>query len=80
MTMKTMTCRALGGACDLEHHAESADDLIKAQDRHLKEAEKAADATHQEARDAMKSRWRHPKKSMGWYNDTKRAFAALPDD
>ncbi len=78
--MKTMTCRALGGACDLEHHAESADDLIKAQDRHLKEAEKAADATHQEARDAMKSRWRHPKKSMGWYNDTKRAFAALPDD
>lgn len=28
----------------------------------------------------MKSRWRHPKKSMGWYRDTKRAFAALPDD
>jgi len=78
--MKTMTCRALGGPCDLEHHAESADDIIKAQDRHLKSEEQAGDATHQEARDAMKSRWRHPRKSVGWYRDTKQAFAALPDD
>ncbi|HEV7213317.1 MAG TPA: DUF1059 domain-containing protein [Blastococcus sp.] len=78
--MKTMTCRDLGGACDLGHRGESADDVIKAQDRHLKEAEEAGDARHQEARDAMKSRWRHPGKSMGWYRDTKQAFAALPED
>jgi predicted small metal-binding protein len=78
--MKTMTCRALGGSCDLEHHANSADDVIKAQDRHLREAEKAGDATHHQARMAMKGRWRHPARSMGWYRDTKRAFADLPDD
>jgi hypothetical protein len=47
--MKTMTCRALGGPCDLEHHGNSADDVINAQDRHLKEAEKAGDATHRPA-------------------------------
>ena len=52
--------------------------MIKAQDSHLKEAATVADATHQEARDAMKARWRHPKKSMDWYNDAKRTFAALP--
>jgi len=28
----------------------------------------------------MKNRWRHPKKSMDWYRDTKEAFAALPDE
>ncbi len=78
--MKTMTCRALGGPCDLEHRGETADDVINAQDRHLKEAEKAGAASHQEARDAMKRRWRHPKQSMGWYRDAKRAFAALPED
>ncbi|MEO3936495.1 hypothetical protein V3N99_07010 [Dermatophilaceae bacterium Soc4.6] len=78
--MKTMTCRALGGACDLEHHGASADDVIKAQDRHLKDQEQAGDAQHQPARDAMKSRWRHPRKSMGWYTDTKAAYAALPED
>ena len=76
--MKSMTCRALGGPGALEHHSETADEAIKAQDRHLKEAVKAGDATHQEARDAMKGRWRHPKASMGWYRETKEAFAALP--
>ena len=39
--MKTMTCRQLGGPCDLELRGETADDVIKAQDRHLKEAVKA---------------------------------------
>lgn len=78
--MKTMTCRQLGGPCDLEHQGQDANDVINAQDRHLKEAEKAGDASHEEARDAMKSRWRHPKKSLVWYNDTKAAFAQLPTD
>lgn len=78
--MKTMTCRQLGGPCDLEHHGENADEVIAAQDRHLKEAEKAGDATHQEARDAMKGRWRRPKQSLDWYFGMKRAFAELPED
>ncbi|MGA8988304.1 hypothetical protein [Aeromicrobium sp.] len=77
--MKTMTCRQLGGPCDLEHHAESADDAIKAQDQHLKDTDEAGDTTHNEARQEMKGRWRHPKKSMGWYRDMKRAFADLPE-
>lgn len=74
--MKTMTCRQLGGPCDLQHHGDTADDVIKAQDRHLKET---TDAAHQPAADAMKGRWRHPKKSMTWYSDMKQAFAALPE-
>ena len=77
--MKTMTCRQLGGPCDLQHTGQTADDVINAQGRHLKEAEKAGDATHQQARNEMKGRWRHPKKSMGWYRDMKKAFAALPE-
>ncbi len=78
--MKTMTCRQLGGPCDLAHRGDSADEVIKAQDRHLKEAERSGDASHQPARDEMKGRWRHPKRSMGWYGDVKKAFAALPAD
>ncbi len=39
--MKTMTCQQLGGPCDLAHVGDSADDVIKAQDRHLKDAERA---------------------------------------
>ncbi len=78
--MKTMTCRDLGGPCELAHHGQSADEVINAQDRHLKEAEKAGDASHQEARDAMKNRWRHPKKSMGWYREMKQVFAERAED
>ena len=74
-----MTCHQLGGPCDLEHRGENADDVIKAQDHHLKEAEKVGDTAHQGARDAMKGRWRRPKKSMDWYRDMKRSFAELPE-
>ena len=77
--MKTMTCRQLGGPCDLEHTGETADDVINAQDRHLKEAVKAGDTAHGPAREDMKGRWRHPKKSLGWYNAMKQAFAELPE-
>ena len=78
--MKTMTCRQLGGPCEFEHHAETADQAIKGQDRHLKQAVKAGDATHEQAREEMKSRWKHPKQSMDWYSGAKKAFAQLPED
>jgi predicted small metal-binding protein len=76
--MKTMTCTDLGGPCTLEHRAATADEIIKAQDRHLRDAVKAGDETHADARDEMKGRWRHPKKSLDWYKDVKRAYADLP--
>jgi predicted small metal-binding protein len=78
--MKTMTCEQLGGACGLELRGDTADEVIKAQDRHLREAVASGDATHEKALKAMKGRWKNPIKGMGWYRDTKRSFAALPDD
>lgn len=77
--MKTMTCSDLGGPCTFEHRGETADDIINAQDRHLKELVKAGDEAHVPARADMKGRWRHPKKSLGWYNDVKKRFAELPE-
>lgn len=77
--MKTMTCQDLGGPCDLELRGDTADDVIKAQDRHLKDAVKGGDTSHEEAHRQMQGRWKHPKKSLGWYFATKKAFADLPD-
>jgi hypothetical protein len=78
--MKTMTCRQLGGPCDTAHRGATADDVIKAQDRHLKEATAAGDTAHEGAHADMKGRWRHPRKALGWYRAAKQAFADLPDD
>jgi hypothetical protein len=77
--MKTMTCRQLGGPCDVAQTGASADDVIKAQDRHLKDAVAAGDATHGAALKAMKHRWLHPMASMSWYKGVKTSFAALHD-
>lgn len=77
--MKTMTCEQLGGPCALEHHGASADDVIKAQDRHLKDAVAGGDDAHSSAHKDMKGRWRNPVGAMGWYRRVKREFAALPE-
>lgn len=77
--MKTMTCRDLGGPCDLEHRGETADDVIVAQDQHLKDAVAGGDTAHEEANQAMRGRWKRPAKSLGWYRGVKKTFAGLPE-
>ena len=78
--MKTMTCKQMGGPCDAAFHGETADEVIKAQDKHLKDAVAGGDETHREARDQMRNRWKNPLRGMGWYRQVKKDFAALPDD
>jgi predicted small metal-binding protein len=78
--MKTMTCKELGGPCGFALQGMTADDVIKAQDQHLKEVVANGDTTHESALKEMKGRWKKPISGMGWYRKTKRDFAALPED
>jgi hypothetical protein len=77
--MKTMTCKQLGGPCDHAHHGTTADEVIKAQDQHLKDAVAAGDESHREAAAAMAGRWKRPIAGMRWYRQAKKDFAALPE-
>ena len=77
--MKTMTCRQMGGPCDEAFQGSKADEVIKAQDKHLKEVVAAGDETHRSALEDMQGRWKNPIKGMGWYRQTKKDFAALPE-
>ena len=77
--MKTMTCRQLGGPCDVQHHGNTADEVIKAQDKHLNEIVAEGDEAHKDALAEMKGRWKHPIAGMGWYRQAKRDFAALAE-
>jgi hypothetical protein len=78
--MKTMTCQQLGGACDRSLDGDTGDDIIKAQDRHLREMVAAGDTTHASALQDMKSRWKNPIAGMGWYRKVKREFKTLPEN
>ena len=77
--MKSMTCQQLGGPCEQIHTGDDANVIIKAQDKHLREAVKSGDASHEEALKAMKGRWKNPFAGMGWYNQVKKDFAELPE-
>jgi len=70
----------MGGPCGAPFHGDTADDVIKAQDKHLKDMVAAGDETHKSARKSMQDRWRHPVSGMNCYTGTKKAFAALPND
>jgi predicted small metal-binding protein len=78
--MKTMTCRQLGGPCDFRLHGDTADEVIKAEDKHLRDMVTGGDDTHKSALKEMKGRWKRPLSGMAWYRSTKREFAALPED
>lgn len=78
--MKTMTCKQLGGPCDQQFRGVTADEVIKAQDRHLKDMVAGGDDTHAARHQEMQGRWKHPVSGMGWYRSTKRSFAGLPED
>ena len=75
-----MTCKSLGGPCDLVHQGDDANVIIQAQDKHLREVVKAGDAAHEEALKAMKGRWKNPFAGMGWYNQVKKDFASLSEN
>jgi predicted small metal-binding protein len=77
--MKTMTCRQLGGPCDLEHQGSDANEIIHAQDQHLKDAVAAGSEDHGPALKDMKGRWKRPVSGLKWYRQVQRDFAALPD-
>jgi predicted small metal-binding protein len=77
--MKAMTCKDLGGPCDLELTGDDANQVIKAQDQHLKDAVAGGDPTHEDALKAMKGRWKRPWSGMSWYRQVKRDFAAQPE-
>ena len=78
--MKTMTCRQLGGPCDFAHPGDDANDVIKAHDRHLREAVAAGATDHEPALRQMKGRWKRPISGMRWYRQAQRDFADLPDE
>jgi hypothetical protein len=75
--MATMTCKQLGGPCDLAFEGTDANDVIKAQDVHLREAVAAGSAEHEDALRAMKGRWRRPVSGLKWYRQVQRSFASI---
>lgn len=77
--MKLMTCRQLGGACDLEFRANTFEEMAELSKKHGMEMHRDQDAAHLVAMEAMRSLMEKPEDMENWFESRRQAFEALPE-
>lgn len=77
--MKEMTCKELGGACELVFQAETFNEMAKISQQHGKEMFDKQDTTHIAAMDKMQELMQSPDAMNQWMDDKRKEFEALPD-
>lgn len=78
--MKTMTCKQLGGACDLEFQATTFDEMAELSKQHGMEMFQKQDQAHMEAMKEMQNLMQSPEKMQTWFEGKRSEFEALPED
>lgn len=75
-----MTCRQLGGACDLAFHASTFEEIEALSKNHGMEMFKNGDKAHLAAMQKMKNLMTTPDAMKEWFDDKRKEFEALPED
>jgi predicted small metal-binding protein len=78
-TMKTMTCRQLGGACDKEFRASSFAEIAEMSKQHGMAMFQARDGAHVEAMNEMSQLMQKPNAMTDWFERKQKEFEATPD-
>jgi predicted small metal-binding protein len=78
--MKTMTCRQLGGACDVEFRAASFEELAEQSKRHGMDMLRKGDRAHLQAMEEMKSLISDPAVMKQGFEGKRQEFDSLPDE
>lgn len=76
--MKTMTCKQLGGACDMEFHANTFEQMAELSRKHGTQMFQEAEPAHMEAIQKMQALMQSPDDMQKWFEDKRKAFDALP--
>jgi hypothetical protein len=76
--MKTMTCRQLGGACDVEFRAGSFEEMAELSKQHGREMFQAGDPSHLAAMEQMRALMADPEAMKRWFDEKRQEFEALP--
>lgn len=71
-----MTCKQLGGACDLEFKAETFEEMAKMSQNHGKEM--MQDSAHMQAMQHMMDLMQNPEEMQKWMAGRKAEFESLP--
>lgn len=75
-----MTCKQLGGACDLEFHAETFDEAAQMSREHGMEMFQKKDEAHLAAMYKMQEMMNDKETLNKWIEERKQEFEALPEE
>ena len=78
--MKTMTCKELGGACDLEFHANTFEEMAQMSQNHGKEMFQKGDKPHLQAMDEMRNLMQSTDGMAKWMEGKRKEFEAKADN
>ena len=75
--MKTMTCEELGGACTLEFHANTFEEMAEQSKEHVMKMLKSGDKAHRDAMQEMQVLMETPTDMTEWFEQKREEFDAL---
>jgi hypothetical protein len=78
--MKTMTCRQLGGACDVEFHANTFKEMAELSKKHGMEMFHKGDQMHLKAMAKMQELMKSPEEMKAWFDNKRKEFDDLPEN
>jgi len=78
--MKSMTCKQLGGACELVFQAETFEEMAELSKKHGMEMFQQKDASHLQAMKEMRTLMQSPDAMKEWFDNKRKEFEALPED
>lgn len=78
--MKTMTCKQLGGVCEMDLHANTFEEMGEMAKNHGMEMAEKGDQAHLEVMEKMKEKMNDPKAMEEWMAEKKGVFEALSED
>lgn len=75
--MKSMTCKQLGGACDLAFKAETFDEIAELSKKHGMDMFQQQDQAHMAAMGEMQKLMQNPNDMMKWFEAKRAEFDGL---
>lgn len=78
--MKIMTCKQLGGACDMEFRAGTFEEIAELSKQHGMEMFQKGDEEHIKAMNEMRGLMSDPEAMKRWMEGKRKEFETLPED
>lgn len=72
-----MTCKQLGGACDLEFHANTFEEMAEMSKAHGMKMFQQKDEAHLQAMNEMRELMKTPLAMKEWFDNKRKEFEAL---